>query len=87
MTAEQREFLAALGEDHADALVTGLSLYQKTGDGSVPRPPELVKEQIEQVRRMGVHGYCLFVTKYLNDEIIAVLRDDVNAEKAVPFYR
>ena len=79
------EFLEALDDD--DVLVTGLSLYQKTGDGSVPRPAELVKEQVEQVRRMGIHGYCLFVTKYLNEEIIAVLRDDLNAEPAVPYFR
>jgi len=83
--ARERAFLEALDDD--GQLVTGLSLYQKGAGGATARSPELVAEQVEQVRRMGIHGYCLFVGGYLNDEIIAVLRDDLNAEEAVPYFR
>ncbi len=84
--ANERKFLDALDDDD-DQLVTGLSLYQRTGDGTSSRPAALVAEQIEQVRRMGIHGYCLFVGSYLNEEIVAVLRDEVNAEGAAPYFR
>ncbi len=83
--ANEREFLEALDDD--DMLVTGLSLYQRAGTAVSSRPPELVLEQIDLVRAMGIRGYCLFAFSHLSDEQLAVLRDEVNAEKAVPFYR
>ena len=83
--ANERAFLAALDDD--DQLVTGLSLYQRAGTEVSSRPVELMREQIELVRAMGIHGYCLFAFSHLSDEQLAVLRDEVNAEKAVPFYR
>jgi len=39
------------------------------------------------VRSLGIHGYCLFAYPHMSDEQLAVLRDEVNAEPAVPFYR
>lgn len=83
--ANERAFLEALDED--DRLVTGLSLYQRSGTEVSSRPPELVREQIELVRSMGIHGYCLFAFSHLSDEQMAVLRDELNAERAVPFFR
>ncbi len=83
--ANERQFLDALDDD--DTLVTGLSLYQRTGTEVNSRPPELLREQIEVVRSLGIHGYCLFAYPHLSDEQLAVLRDEVNAEPAVPFYR
>lgn len=83
--ANERRFLEALDDD--DTLVTGLSLYQRGGTEVSSRPPELVREQIELVRSIGIHGYCLFAFSHLSDEQIEMLREDVNAEAAVPYYR
>jgi hypothetical protein len=83
--ANERQFLDALDDD--EMLVTGLSLYQRTGTEVSSRPPELLREQIEVVRSLGIHGYCLFAYPHMSDEQLAVLRDEVNAEPAVPFYR
>jgi len=83
--AHEREFLEALDED--SRLLTGLSLYMRAGGGVLSRPPELVREQIELVRRMGIHGYCLFCYRYLSDEQLRMLRDALNTEPAVPFFR
>ncbi len=83
--ANERQFLAAL--DEKDKLVTGLSLYMRTGDGAMSRSPDLVAEQINLVRQMGIHGYCLFAYTYLDDAILTILRDHVNAEAAVPVFR
>jgi len=83
--AHEREFLAALDDD--DTLVTGLSLYQRTGTDVSSRTPELVREQAEMVRSMGIRGYCLFAFSHLSDEQLEMLRDEVNAEDAVPFFR
>jgi hypothetical protein len=51
------------------------------------RPPQLVREQIELVRRLGIHGYCLFAYSHLSDEQLRMIRKDVNAEPAVPYFR
>lgn len=83
--ANERQFLEALDED--DKLVTGLSLYMRSGSEVMSRPPELVREQIQLVRRMGIHGYCLFAFSHLSDEQLETLRDDVNGEAAVPYFR
>ena len=83
--SNERQFLDALDDD--DMLVTGLSLYQRSGSVASSRPPELVREQIELVRSMGIHGYCLFAFGNFSDEQLAILRDEVNAEPAVPWYR
>jgi len=83
--AHEREFLEALDKD--DRLVTGLSLYMRAGEEVLSRPPELVREQIELVRRMGIRGCCLFCDLHLSDEQLRMLRDAVNAEPAVPFFR
>ncbi|NLY01276.1 MAG: family 10 glycosylhydrolase [Rhodopirellula sp.] len=81
----EREFLEALDDD--DQLVTGLSLYMRSGTDVNSRPPDLIREQIELVRRMGIHGYCLFALSHLSDEQLAMLREQINAEPAVPYYR
>lgn len=83
--AHERQFLEALDDD--DKLVTGLSLYQRGGNEVSSRPPELVRDQIELVRTMGIHGYCLFAFSHLSDEQLEMLRNDINAEPAVPYFR
>jgi uncharacterized lipoprotein YddW (UPF0748 family) len=83
--SNERQFLKALDED--DKLVTGLSLYMRSGGDVMSRPPELVREQIELVRRLGIHGYCLFAYSHLSDEQLQMLREDVNAEPAVPYFK
>ncbi len=85
LRANERQFLEALDDD--DKLVTGLSLYMRSGDEVMSRPPELVSEQIELVRAMGIPGYCLFVFARLNDGQLRMLREQVNTEPAVPYFR
>lgn len=83
--AHQRQFLEALDDD--DKLVTGLSLYMRSGGQAMPRPPELVCKQIELVRRMGIHGYCLFAYAHFSPRQFQMLREKVNVESAVPYFR
>jgi len=83
--ANERAFLEALDDD--DRLVSGLSLYQRNGTAVSSRPPELMHEQIELVRGMGIHGYCLFAFTHLSDEQLEVLRTRVNAEPAAVYFR
>jgi uncharacterized lipoprotein YddW (UPF0748 family) len=83
--ATEKEFLDALDDDNK--LVTGLSLYVRNGAKALDRSPMLVKQQIQMVRRLGIHGYCLFEFTYLSDEIIKMMKSEVNQEKAVPFFR
>jgi len=83
--ANERAFLDALDDD--DRLVTGLSLYQRAGTDVMSRPPELVREQIELVRSMGIQGYCLFAFGHLSDEQLEMLRSEINTEPAVPYFR
>ena len=81
----ERRFLDAL--DDGDALCTGLSIYQSGPEGALPRWPELVREQIEMVRSLGIRGYALFSLMHLSDEQIEMMRESVNAEEAAPFFR
>jgi len=81
----EKQFLNALDDD--DRLVTGLSLYMRSGAKTMSRPPELVKEQIQFVRSMGIHGYCLFVFGSMSDEIMEMLKTEINSEPAVPYFR
>lgn len=81
----ERQFLAALAND--DQLVTGLSLYMRAGGTVSSRPPELVMQQIELVRRMGIRGYCLFAYSHLSEPQVKMLREKVNTEPAVPYFR
>jgi len=83
--ANERRFLAALADD--DRLATGLSLYMRSGSEVHPRPARLVREQIELVRWLGIHGYSLFAFRHLSDEQLQVLREQVNKEPAVPYFR
>ena len=85
--ASERQFLDILDED--GKLVTGLSLYQRsaTGSGARPRSPELVEEQIQLVRAMGIRGYCLFAYAHLSPEIAEMLKTEINQEPAVPYFR
>jgi len=83
--ATEQEFLHLLHDD--GKLVTGLCLYQRGGRGASPRPASLVREQIDVIRHMGIHGYCLFAYTYLSDDIIHALKTQVNQEPAVPFFR
>ncbi|MFW6169523.1 MAG: glycoside hydrolase family 10 protein [Planctomycetota bacterium] len=83
--ANERNFLEALDDD--SQLVTGLSLYMRTGGKAVPRRPRLVREQITLVRRMGIHGYCLFAYGHLDNNLLKLLSNNVNSEPAVPFFR
>lgn len=81
----ERAFLEALDDD--TKLVTGLSLYRRTGETAVPRSPELVASQITLVRKLGIGGYCLFEHTYLDDAIRTVLREGLNREPAAPGFR
>ena len=83
--SNERAFLAALDDDHK--LATGLSLYMRSGSEVMSRPPDLVRQQIELLRRMGIHGYCLFAFSHLSDEQSAIIRDELNSESAVPYFR
>ncbi len=83
--SNERQFLAAMSDD--DQLVTGLSLYMRSGGSVQSRPPELVAQQIELVRRMGIHGYCLFAFGHMSDEQLKLLRDEVNSEDAKPYFQ
>jgi uncharacterized lipoprotein YddW (UPF0748 family) len=83
--ANERRFLAAIDDD--SKLVTGLSLYMRSGSEVAARPPELVREQIELVRRMGIRGYCLFAYGHLSEDQLDTIREHVNAESAVPCFR
>jgi uncharacterized lipoprotein YddW (UPF0748 family) len=83
--ANERQFLAALDED--EKLVTGLSLYMRASGEVISRPPALVREQIELVRRLGIHGYCLFAFGHLSDEQVEMLREEVNGEAARAYFR
>jgi hypothetical protein len=83
--ANERAFLKILDKD--DCLVSGLSLYRKNDKKPVSRSPERVKKQIELIRRMGIHGYCLFVSGYLDDKIVDMLRHKENTEPAKPWFR
>jgi hypothetical protein len=53
----------------------------------VARNPDVVKTQIELIRRMGIHGYCLFVSGYLDENIVTMLRHGENTEPAKPWFR
>ncbi len=83
--ANERQFLHALDND--EKLATGLSLYMRSGGEALSRPPDLVQEQVELVRRMGIHGYCLFALSHLSAEQAEMLRTKLNAEPAVPYFR
>lgn len=83
--SNENAFLSALDDD--DRLVTGLSLYMRSGGQVLSRPPELVREQIELVRRMGIHGYCLFAFGHFSDEQLEMLRKQANTQRAVPYFR
>ena len=83
--SNERQFLAAMAND--DQLVTGLSLYLRSGGNVLSRPPQLVLDQIELVRRMGIHGYCLFAFGHMSDEQFDALRETANPEVAVPGFR
>ena len=85
LRANERQFLEALDDD--DRLVTGLSVYMRSGTEVMSRPPELLREQIELVRRMGIHGYCLFAHQHLSDELLELLSDELNRQPAVPYFR
>ena len=83
--SNERQFLAAMAND--EQLVTGLSLYMRSGDQVLSRSPQLVLDQIELVRRMGIHGYCLFAFGHMSDEQLDALRDTANSGVAVPGFR
>ncbi|NOZ21484.1 MAG: family 10 glycosylhydrolase [Planctomycetes bacterium] len=83
--ANEQQFLNALDND--DQLVTGLSLYMRSGTAALNRAPSLVKQQIQVVRRLGIHGYCLFEYQYLGDETIKMMKTETNTERAVPYFR
>lgn len=85
LRSNERAFLDALDDD--SKLVTGISLYERSGKEVFARPASLVEEQIGLVRQMGIHGYCLFVNDYLDDEILHLLKTKINRERAVPYFR
>lgn len=83
--ASEMAFLKALDDD--TKLVTGLSLYQRSGSVASPRPPDVVKEQVHLVRSLGIHGYCLFAYTHLSDAVLEALGTELNREEAIPYFR
>ena len=83
--AHEKRLLGMMDDD--DKLASILCMYQRTGQGAVPRPPWLVKEQIQLVRSLGIHGYGLYCDRYLSPEMIEMLNTDLNREPAVPYFR
>lgn len=83
--AHESQFLEALDDD--TKLITGLSLYRRSGGSVRPRDADLVRRQIELVRGLGIHGYCLFCSRYLSDAHVSMLRRTLNAGEAVPYFR
>jgi len=83
--SHEKAFLEALDDD--EQLVTGLSLYMRSGEATLPRPPELVKQQIELVRSLGIHGYALFRFGILSNAQAEMLATEINQEPAVPYFR
>ena len=82
----EKRFVATL--DETDTLAPGLCLYwRRDGRHPTARPPTLVSEQIRMVRELGVTGYVLFSSMHLDDEIIETLRDQINPERAAPWFR
>jgi len=84
--ANEEKYLGLMDDD--DKLVSGLCLdNRQPGRAALPRAPWLLKEQIELVRRLGIHGYCLFCDTHLSPEIIEMLSTTINREPAVPYFR
>lgn len=83
--ANERAWLEVIDDDAR--LATGLSLYQRTDTAVNSRAPELMREQIELVRAMSIHGWCLFAYTHLSDEQVELLRTEICAEPAVPYFR
>jgi hypothetical protein len=84
--AIEERFLDFMDDD--DKLVSGLCLdNRQRGAAARPRAPWLLKEQIELVRTLGIHGYCLFCDTHLSPEIIEMLSTTINREPAVPYFR
>ena len=85
LRSSERTWLEAM--DDADRLVTGLSLYMRSGSEALSRPAELVAEQVQLIRSMGIHGYSLFRFGIMSDEQLEMLETEVNQEPAVPYFR
>ncbi len=85
LKASEEAWLDALDDD--TKLCTGLCAYARTGDGVVSRPPEIVREQVQLIRSMGIHGYVLFRLEFLQGELLEAMREEINEGEAVPFYR
>ena len=64
-----------------------LSTIARNFSGAVPRQPWLVREQIQLVRALGIHGYSLFCDRSLSPEIVEMLSTGLNREPAVPYFR
>jgi len=83
--AIEQGFLAILDDD--TKLVTGLSLYTRNGTEVSSRSPDLVGQQIRLVRRLGIHGYCLFELSHLDDALLESFKTEHNRERAIPYFR
>lgn len=68
-----------------DRIVPGLSLYQKTPQGTQSRPVELVFQQRELCAAKGARGNVYFSLQYLSDELADALRRGPYAEKSPPY--
>ncbi len=82
----QYDFLRRLGDAHADALCSGVCLYMHDSGRRIVRPPELIRDQIQEIRRIGAPGYTLFDSMRLNQDVVRML-SEVNREEAVPHFR
>lgn len=55
-------------------ILPGLAIYQRQDGKTVPRPPELVTDQITRCLKRGARGVCLFVAGIMDEPIAAALR-------------
>jgi uncharacterized lipoprotein YddW (UPF0748 family) len=94
MDYEMSTFLVRFNETDFAARVkkkahgVGLSLYMETAPkkhGS--RPPALVLEQIQAVKKMGIRQFAFFASSYMDDAILKALAEGPFREKAVPYHR
>ncbi len=82
----ERRWQKILGEN-ADHLVTSLCMYTRDGGNRRVRDAHILREQIREIRRLGISGYNLFDSNFLQEEIIRLLREEMNPEEAVPHFR
>jgi hypothetical protein len=73
LEADLDEWLAF--DPKLERILPGLSIYQQADGKEVPRPPELVTDQVTRCLKRGSRGVCLFVAGIMDEPIAAALRN------------